>query len=178
MSITTKKGDKGLTSLYLGGRVGKDNIRVEINGVLDELCSFLGLAKSLIRNRVDKRVIESIQQDLFVIGTEMVTTSKYIYKLKKRVDARYVGYLEQIIETLERKCKFEEKCFYLPGKSFIASTLDITRAIARRAERKVVTLKKMHLLENRNILIYLNRLSDLLYLLARKYENKPRKLKL
>jgi len=178
MSITTKKGDKGITSLYSGEKVSKDDLRVETYGTLDELCSFLGLSKSLIKERKLKKLIQSIQQDLFVMGAELATKPTFFSKLKKRIGKGYVDRLEKIISGLEKKKTFEECCFYLPGENLNSSVLDIARTVTRRAERLVVTLKRKGILLNDFILIYLNRLSDLLYLLARGYGKNHRKLKL
>jgi cob(I)alamin adenosyltransferase len=176
MAITTKKGDKGMTSLLWGTRVSKDDIRVEIYGSLDELCSFLGLARSLIAEKKTKKLIESIQEDLFVIGSEIASEPKFINRLEKRIDAEDVKRLEAILEELEKKKTFEACCFYIPGRNFVSSTLDVCRTITRRAERKVVTFKRAGKLKNPQILIYLNRLSDLLFLLARAFEERHKKL--
>jgi len=178
MSIITKKGDKGMTSLYYGEQISKDDPRVETYGTLDELCSFLGLSKSLIKDQKNKKLIEAIQRDLFVIGAELATKRTSLGKLEKRIDKSYIDRLEKIIEGLEKKRAFKECCFYLPGENLVSGALDISRTVARRAERLVVTLKRKGKLSNNFILIYLNRLSDLLYLLARAYGKNHRKLKL
>ncbi|OGL46831.1 MAG: ATP:cob(I)alamin adenosyltransferase [Candidatus Schekmanbacteria bacterium RBG_16_38_11] len=178
MSIVTKKGDKGMTSLYWGGRIRKDHIRVETYGTLDELCTFLGLAKSLIKERETKKILESVQKDLFIIGSEIAAKPKYVGKLEYRIDSSYVKRLEESIKDLEERIKFEGCCFLLPGENFISATLDIARTITRRAERRIVTLKNKKIFKNPYILPYMNRLSDLLYLLARCYEKKHRKLEL
>jgi ATP:cob(I)alamin adenosyltransferase len=177
MAVTTKTGDKGSTSLYWGGRVPKDHIRVEAYGNLDELCSVLGLSKSLINEKSIKGLIESIQRDLFVVGAELATKKAFIGKLKQRVDKSYIERLEKISADLEDRRTFKECCFYLPANP-ISSSLDIARTVARRAERSIVTVKRKGLLTNKFILIYLNRLSDLLYLLARRHEKKHVKLTL
>lgn len=177
MSVTTKTGDKGITSLYLGGRIWKDDPRVELYGTLDELCSFLGLSKSLIQERRTKRLIESIQRDLFVIGAEIATKGKFIAKLEDRIGVSYIRRIEKAIKDIESKNVFEECCFYLPGENLVSSTLDIARTVTRRAERLIVTLKRKGTLKSKHILIYTNRLSDLLYLLARSHEKNPKKLK-
>jgi len=178
MSITTKIGDKGRTSLYYGESVSKDDLRVEAYGTLDELCSFLGLSKSLIKERKNKKLIESIQRDLFVISAELATKPAFLGRLEKRIDKSYIDFLEQAISDWEKKMAFKGRCFYLPGENLISSVLDIARTVARRAERLVVTLKVKGKLSNNFILIYLNRLSDLLFLLARAYGKNHRKLKL
>lgn len=176
MAITTKKGDRGRTSLYWGTRISKNHIRVEVFGVMDELCSQLGMAKSLIEEMKTKKLIESIQQDLFVTGAEIATTAPHIRKLERRMNKGHVDRLEEIIQKLESEKKFEECCFYLPGQNLVSSSLDIARTVARKAERRAVTLKNKKMLKNRYVLMYLNRLSDLLYLLSRSYETKSQKL--
>lgn len=167
MSITTKKGDRGITSLCFGAPVSKDNIRLEACGTLDELNSFLGLAKSLIKQKKNKKLIESLQGDLFVIGAELATKRVSLAKLRKRIDKSYASRLENAICELEKKKVIKGSCFCLPGANPASGTLDIARTIARRAERLIVTLKRRGKLHNDSILVYLNRLSDLLYLLAR-----------
>lgn len=174
MRITTKTGDKGITSLYLKGRVSKDDIRCEVCGDLDELCSFLGLAKSIIKTKKVKEVIDKIQRDLFIIGTEIATKIKFISKLEKRIGKVHVSHLEKEIKKIEKKINFKKGTFLLPGDNIFSSILDTTRTIARRAERRIATLKKKNMLKNNYILVYLNRLSDLLYLLARSFEKKSR----
>jgi ATP:cob(I)alamin adenosyltransferase len=170
MSIVTKKGDKGRTSLFLGGCVAKDSPIMELEGALDELCSFLGLSKSLIKDRTKKKALESIQEDLFVIGAEVATAPRFLKRLKIKIEKNDVGRLEKIIDGLEAKRTLKECCFCLPGKNLTSSALDISRTIARRSERRAVSLTKKKLLKNPYILVYLNRLSDLLYLLARSEE--------
>jgi len=167
MGIVTKKGDKGKTSLYQGKRVNKDHIRMEACGTLDELSSYLGLAKSMIRNKNIINIIESIQKDLFILGAEIVTEAKALKKLKKRIDSSFIDYLDRAILDLEDKKGLKVRCFQLPGASSASSILDISRTITRRAERRVVVLGRKKLISNKSILVYLNRLSDLLFLLAR-----------
>ena len=169
MSIVTKKGDKGITSLCHGVRVSKDDIRVHAFGTLDELCSSLGLSKSLIKDQEHKKLIESIQKDLFVICTELATEKKFFPKLEKRIDKAYINRIEGVITNLEKNKLLNQNCFCLPGENQVSSTLDIARSITRRGERLAVTLKRKGILFNDGILVYLNRLSDLLYLLARSY---------
>lgn len=172
MGIVTKRGDRGRTSLYRGVKVAKDDIRVEICGCLDEVSSFLGMAKSLLRDRKFKDIIESAQKDLFPIGAEVATRLQFIKKIKKRVCDKDVRRLEETIGVLEDSGRLKFKNFKLPGANEISSALDIARAITRRTERRVVTILKKKMIANRYILIYLNRLSDLLYLLARMHDKR------
>jgi len=172
MSIATKTGDKGTTSLYCGKRVDKDDIRVEICGALDEISSFLGMAKNASKDKSTKRVVHSIQRELFVLGAETATSAAGLSKIKKRISKDSVSLLEKEIDRLEDKCAVRMRSFSIPGKGMASSALDVARAITRRAERVSVTLFKKGMVKNPNIVIYLNRLSDLLYLLARSNDSK------
>ena len=170
MKISTKTGDCGTTSLLYGRRVKKDNLKIEVCGTLDELNSFLGLCKNLLKDRTSKRLIKCVQQDLFTIGSEVACHKTDVRRLKKKINRRNIRGLELFIEKLEKKHKTAK--FVLPGGNSLSALLDVARTIARRAERRIVTLKKKGILNNKYILIYLNRLSDLLYLLARSCEKK------
>jgi cob(I)alamin adenosyltransferase len=171
MSIVTKRGDKGLTSLCRGKRVMKDHAIIEANGSVDELCSHLGTAKSLIKNTATKRMLESVQRDLLVMCAEIATDTRCVRFLKNRVDASSIKRLDEIIRKIEKRDVLKSgRCFYLPGQDFVSSILDVARSVSRRAERRVVTLKKRHMLKNVHITAYLNRLSDMLYLLVRCHE--------
>lgn len=165
-SITTKTGDKGMTSLLGGGRVRKDHIIVRTCAQLDELCSFLGLAKSLMSERACKKLLESIQKDLYVICSEVACQKRFAAKLKKRIEKNHIKRLEDRICDLESRLKVK-RCFTLPGENSVSALLDVARARCRSAEINIVTLKNKRLLNNNHILIYVNRLSDLLYLMSR-----------
>ena len=177
MKISTKTGDSGLTSLLYGGRVKKDNLRIEVCGALDELCSFLGLCKSLLKNKEAKKIIEKVQTDLFVIVSEIAVKTSSLGKLRRRLNKKDINYLESMIARLEKRYKSRKCCFLLPGENTISATLDIARTISRRAERRMVTLGKKGMVKNISILAYLNRLSDLLYLLARSHGRKQQKVR-
>jgi cob(I)alamin adenosyltransferase len=172
MSIVTKTGDRGKTSLYCGKRVSKDDIRVEICGALDEVSSFLGMAKNASKDKNTKKVIHSIQKELISLGAEVATSAASVGKIRKRVGADSVCVLEKEIDRLEGKCAVKIRSFCIPGKGAASSALDVARAVTRCAERRSVTLLKKGMVKNPNIVIYLNRLSDLLYLLARFNEKK------
>ncbi len=150
--------------------MAKDSPRVEFEGCLDELCSFLGVCKSLVKSASVKKRLESIQKDLFVIGAEVATASRFLKKLSRRVSKADNERLQKLIEEIEAKRRPHDRAFILPGENLVSSVLDVSRTIARRAERRAVSLTTKNILKNPYILIYLNRLSDLLYLLARKCE--------
>ena len=172
MGIVTKTGDKGPTALECGKRVNKDDMRVEICGALDEISSFLGMAKNASKDKNTKKVVHLIQKELIVLGAEVATSAASSDKIKKRIGKDSICVLEREIDRLEGKCALKMRSFCIPGKGAASSALDVARAITRRAERRSVTLFKKGMVKNPNIVIYLNRLSDLLYLLARSNEKK------
>jgi cob(I)alamin adenosyltransferase len=176
MSVATKRGDTGETDLYLGRRVPKDHPRVEVFGSLDELCAFLGLARSLLKDKEMSGLIEMIQRELFIIGAEVGVTPRNVGKLKRRIDKSYVDRLDEALARFEKDANFEACCFYLPGENTLACSFDIARTVARRTERRMVTLRSKGMIRNPHILAYLNRLSDLLFVLSRYYEPVSRKL--
>lgn len=177
MSIVTKKGDSGKTALFFGGRVFKDDPRPELNGILDELSSFLGLAKCAIKERKAKKCIETIQKGLYCIGAEVATTPKFTKKLKHRIVPADIKFLEKAIKEVESRVRLKECSFCLPGEDLLSSCLDISRTIARQAERRAVTLFRKKMMKNRSVMVYLNRLSDLLYLMAREREPRTKVVK-
>lgn len=172
VSIVTKKGDRGRTSLYCGTKVPKDDIRMEACGDLDEVSSFLGLAKSATKDSRTKSIISDIQKELVVLCSEVAVKKSNTNRSKKRVDAGSVCALEKEIDCMENKCGIKIRTFCLQGVNPASSALDVARAVTRRAERRCVTMARKNILKNRNIIIYLNRLSDLLYLLARFNEKR------
>lgn len=172
MGIVTKTGDKGKTSLYCGRRVHKDDARIEMCGALDEVSSFLGMAKSALRDKRTKGIVHSIQRDILILGSEVATSAAGANKIKKRIGRDSISVIEREIEYFENGRMVRISSFCIPGKGAASSALDVARAITRRAERRSVTLFKKGAFDNPNIIVYLNRLSDLLYLLARLSESK------
>jgi cob(I)alamin adenosyltransferase len=168
MKIYTKTGDAGSTGLFGGGRVPKDDPRVEAYGDVDELNAFIGMARSVeVMPRIDE-VLVPIQRDLFAIGALLATPNreKMAQHLEKaRIDDIRIAELERAIDEGEAELE-PLTAFILPGGSPKASALHVARTVCRRAERKVVRLQ--HEVELPPLaVIYLNRLSDLLFTLAR-----------
>ena len=170
MSVTTKRGDSGWTDMLFGGRVRKDHLRVHAVGTLDELNSLLGLAKATVRGKRLKRILHDVQWDLFIVGSELITPQRNLARLERRVDDLSVKRLERLVAEFERKVKLEGCCFLIPGENKASALLDVCRTVARRAERLAVALRRRKAVPNPRILAYLNRLSDLLYMLARSEE--------
>jgi cob(I)alamin adenosyltransferase len=168
MKIYTRTGDEGATALFGGGRVGKDHPRVEAYGDVDELNAALGLARSIeMMPRVDE-VLVPVQRDLFAIGALLATPDRDRMREqlnKARIDEGRIGELEAAIDSCERELE-PLRSFIVPGGTPKAAALHVARTVCRRAERRVVTLASDTELPPL-VVIYLNRLSDLLFMLAR-----------
>lgn len=159
MSITTKTGDFGETSLANGERVQKDNIRVQSYGTVDELNSFLGLSKHYLPD-YEREIVENIQKNLFRLAAELAKGEQYV----KLISEEDVEILTKLIYEYEEKVRLNS--FVVPGETLPSAHLDVSRTIARRAERLVVTLNREEGVRQ-EIIKYLNRVSDLLYIMAR-----------
>jgi len=173
--VTTGTGDRGWTELLFGRRVRKEDPRIEAVGALDELNSWLGLVKSGVRGKELRGLIHSVQRDLFIVSSEFVCLPRDLKRLEFRVDARMVARLEKEISGIERRVKLKECCFLIPGENRLSAQFDICRCIARRTERTAVALRRKGAVPNRLVFVYLNRLSDLLYMLARDAESRHRR---
>jgi cob(I)alamin adenosyltransferase len=168
MSISTKRGDTGQTGLVGGIRVSKSNARVEAYGTVDELNAFLGLARSLCQDEDVRSKTFSIQRDLFRLGSALATPPEsrqaQVPLTPEMVDAltEQVHQIESIDGILSD--------WSVSGEHTAAAAYDVARTVCRRAERSVVRLIETGEAVEPNILAYLNRLSDLLWLFARKLE--------
>ena len=175
-SITTKTGDKGLTGLFSGEKVLKNNPRLEAYGDLDELVSLLGICRHHLKDKSLQDEILSLQRDLFVIGSELATTRKGLTRLPRRLDQKMFEEFEKKRLSLEEKVE-TPKDFVVPGKTLPSAYFDLARAVCRRCERKVAGLISTKEIENELILVWLNRLSDYLYLVARLQEGQYQMVK-
>jgi len=166
MSISTKTGDKGKTSLFDGSRISKGSRKINSVGYIDELNSEIGLIVSKTYSEKFKTELKTIQNELFVIGSDLATPMNT--RETKRLQERHLQRIEKGIEEYESKVKITN--FVLPGGTEIASLLHIVRTQSRNVERKIVRVSEVEEI-NPIIIKYLNRLSDLFYLMAL-YENK------
>ena len=171
MPITTKKGDKGFTGLLGGRRIPKYDLRPETYGTVDELNSFLGMARAVSEDRMVKKTLLTIQNHLFIIGSALALSGKDRSFLKGGITQKEVDWLTQLSTEFEASLKPDPK-FIIYGETYVSSILDVARAVSRRAERRVARMKSKKMLSNLKTLEYLNRLSDVLYLLARYDEKK------
>ena len=166
MKIYTKKGDEGETSLFGGTRLPKNDIRIEAYGTVDELNSFIGMIRNSKLDAHTEKIIVTIQEDLFTIGA-MLASDNHSGKAKiPKIQEESIALLENEIDKMEENLS-PMKNFILPGGNPVVSACHISRSICRRAERTVITLSKNNVVD-KNIIRYLNRLSDYLFVLARK----------
>lgn len=168
MSIATKRGDGGQTSLAGGIRVSKSHQRVETYGTIDELNSALGLARALCPDESVCGRIRAIQQDLFRIGSALATPMES-RKPQVPVTAEMVDRLTQQVLEIEQRDDILSD-WSIPGEHPAAAAFDLARTICRRAEREIVRLRESGEPVEDAIVAYVNRLSDLLWLVARKLE--------
>jgi len=172
VSIVTRTGDGGETGLLYGGRVSKDDLHTEAYGSLDEAISALGLARSLETDAAHAGRVLELQRELVVVGAELATAPSHRAELERHfnvVTARMVEALDTWVAELEGRVPLPGG-FVVPGGSQLSAAFDMARTLVRRAERRAVALRRGGELENREVLRYLNRCSDLLFMLAREAE--------
>lgn len=166
MKIYTKTGDNGETGLFGGKKVKKNNPRISAYGTIDELNSLLGLVVSENPSDKTKDIIANIQYVLFVLGAELATPNDFKSKKNQEITDKDITYLEKEIDKIDEEIP-PLKFFILPGGSKPASLLHLARTVCRRGEREIIEIEDDI---SEKILIYVNRLSDLLFVMAR-YEN-------
>jgi len=166
MSIVTKQGDRGMTKLLSGETVSKADCRIELVGTLDELLATLGFARSMSPTQTFASEIRVLQIELMNVGSELSSAGSKGPSKTRTVD---VAQIEKKIAAIESEIKLPPS-FLLPGTTPCASALEMARTIARRLERQIVAVRdeKGHIADA--LIIYLNRLSDYLFLLARRAE--------
>ena len=167
MKIYTRTGDTGDTALFGGGRVSKSHPRVEAYGDVDELNAAIGLARAIeMMPRIDE-VLVPLQRDLFSIGALLATPDREKMKKhleKANIDERRISELERAIDEGDHELE-PLKSFIIPGGTPKAAALHVARTVCRRAERRVIALEQEEI--PAIVVVYLNRLSDLLFTLAR-----------
>lgn len=169
MSIATKQGDSGQTRLIYGERISKADLQVEAYGTIDELNAFLGLARAACDDENINRVLERLQRESFVVGAELATPLDQLHKLKTRVNTEMTAQMDSEVAEIEAMPNILGD-WALPGATSAGAALDVARVVCRRAERCAVRLSDAGAIPNAELLRYLNRMSDLLWLLGRSYE--------
>ena len=168
MKIYTRTGDRGETSLFGAGRIGKGHVRVEAFGTVDELNAAIGLAATQVSDPTIRERLEALQHDLFAIGAELATPPATEGRVRPDTPgwsggrtAEMEGWIDEAVAELP-----ELRAFVLPGGTSAAAALHVARTMCRRSERAVVRLAESEEV-GEDVLAYLNRLSDLLFTLAR-----------
>lgn len=167
MKIYTKTGDNGKTSLIGGKRVSKNDLRIEAYGTVDELNSIVGMIMNFDIDEYDKNIFSIIQNKLFDIGSCLAVDSDYTQKEIKSISESDISFLEAQIDNFSIDLT-TPKAFIIPAGSFLISWCNIARTICRRTERRMVAIKGFCEKYN-NCLIFVNRLSDFLFIMGRKY---------
>jgi cob(I)alamin adenosyltransferase len=175
MSIVTKRGDRGTTGLMYNRQVSKCHPRVEAYGAVDELNAALGLARGAVQHDRLRENLTTIQKDLVLLMGELATAaedlSRYVKDGHSLVNPAMTASLEKWIAEQEA-AQVSAKGWAMPGASTSSAALDFARTVCRRAERRACALQETGQLPNPEIIVYLNRLSDLLWVLARCVEAK------
>jgi cob(I)alamin adenosyltransferase len=175
MSIVTKTGDQGSTSLMYNRRLSKSHPRVEAYGAVDELNAAIGLARAATNQAFVSDHLVPIQKGLVGLMGELATAvedlPRYVKDGFPRVTPEMTVQLETAVKAIEAQ-NIAYHGWATPGASLTSAALDVARTVCRRAERRVCALQDSRQLENAEIIVYLNRLSDLLWLLARWSENE------
>jgi cob(I)alamin adenosyltransferase len=175
MSIVTKTGDDGTTALMYGRRVPKTHPRVEAYGCVDELNAALGLARATARAPWLRESLLPVQKDLVTLMGELALLPEDLPRYTKDGYPMFTGdlveKLDELAKTIEAQ-KIHFRGWATPGATENSAALDVARTVCRRAERRVCALREEGTLANEQIIIYLNRLSDVLWLLARWVESQ------
>ena len=171
--VYTKRGDKGETDLLGGSAARKDSLKVESYGCIDETSSFIGLARYYTKNKVIKGRLKEIQNKLLVLGGFLASDDKGKEMMKDQIKEEDIKLLEEYIDEYNQKLP-PLTHFILPGDDEVAAYFHVARTVVRRAERRIVSLAAQ---EDLNPLIqkYVNRLSDLMFVLARYSEEVENK---
>ncbi len=174
MDIYTKRGDDGTTGLFYGGRVSKADPGPEAYGTVDEAVAALGIARSLTDDEAAATAILDRQRELFVVAAELATAPTNRKKLEdgaSRVTASMIAALEEAIDAIVDEVGLPTE-FVVPGGSPGAAAIDVARTVVRRAERRAVAVLASGEMDDSEVVRYLNRLADYLYVLARRVEGE------
>lgn len=171
--VSTRRGDDGFTNLWGSQRVPKYHDRPESYGTLDEANSFLGLARAMSNHQRVKTAIYEIQQDLYVMMAELATPDEDYEKSRYKITAEHVEKLDKLLEELKSQVELP-RAFITPGDTMAGAALDVARTVIRRAERIIARLFHSEEISNQQVLRYLNRLSDVVWVLGRyeEYQNR------
>lgn len=170
MKVYTRKGDSGETGLYGGSRISKNSIKVDTYGNIDESAAFIGAARALVKDKKVKDILYKIQEKFLVIGAYLASDKNGISKLKEKIEVSDIENLEKIMDEYSKNLLPLYK-FIIPGENIESAALHVARTVVRRSERKIVALKERDEVAP-EILKYVNRVSDILFVLARVVEDQ------
>lgn len=170
MKVYTRKGDSGETGLYGGSRISKNSIKVDTYGNIDESAAFIGAARALVKDKKIKNILYKIQEKFLVIGAYLASDKNGITKLKEKIEISDIENLEKIMDEYTKNLLPLYK-FIIPGENIESAALHVARTVVRRSERKIVALKERDEVAP-EILKYVNRVSDILFVLARVVEDQ------
>ena len=166
--MTTKTGDAGETSLFGPGRIRKTDPRIEALGDLDETQSAIGVARAVAAGSIGEILIQ-LQRALYVAMSEVGTPSSDVARLPQRIDATAIAELEEHAAAVRATVEIAAR-FVIPGEDELSARLDLARAVCRRAERRMVALADAGQIDGEHLLPWLNRMSDVLFVLSRAVE--------
>lgn len=164
MSIATRRGDTGETDLLYGGRVSKHHPRVEAYGALHEAIAALGLARAGLPPGGLREDTFRVQKELFLIGSELAADLAHLHRLATRIGEEHVQWLDERLAEAEKTRPVTD--WVIPGEGSASAAFHLASTIIRRTERRAVKLRDDGLLEGADLLTYLNRLADLLFMFA------------
>jgi cob(I)alamin adenosyltransferase len=171
--VTTRTGDKGDTSLFGKDRVRKTDVRVEALGDLDEAQAVIGTARAIAPRSAAARTMLELQRGLYIAMAQVATPRDDLGRLRQLIDASAVAELDGMLEKLKKATRIEGR-FVVPGEDRMSATLDHARTVVRRAERRVLACVDAGSVDGTQLLPWLNRLSDVLFVLARSVERTSR----
>lgn len=169
IKVYTRKGDSGETGLFGGSRISKDSIKVEAYGCIDEAAAFIGEARSRITDEKVREILYKIQEKFLVIGAHLASDTNGVNKLKEKIEEKDIEELEKIIDDYSKELLPLYK-FIIPGDNRESAALHVARTVVRRSERRIVTLKGREEVDSK-LLKYVNRVSDVLFVLSRVVED-------
>lgn len=170
MKVYTRKGDTGETGLFGGSRVSKSSLKVDAYGSIDESAAFIGVARAFVENKEVKKILYMIQEKFLVVAAYLASDSNGVKKLKEKIEASDIEVLEKYIDSYSKQLLPLYK-FLIPGEDIQSAVLHVARTVVRRSERRIIALNEQEKIEP-EVLKYVNRVSDILFVLARVVEDE------
>ena len=170
MKVYTRKGDAGETGLFGGSRISKSSLKVDAYGSIDEAAAFIGVARAFVENKEIKDILYMIQEKFLVVAAYLASDANGINKLKEKIEISDIEILEKYIDNYSKQLLPLYK-FLIPGEDIQSAVLHVARTVVRRSERRIIALNEQENLQP-EILKYVNRVSDILFVLSRVVEDE------